>query len=238
MKRYQVILIVFAGIVILLWFFARITGALQFHRIPTASMEPTLKVGQRIVTTNLRSPERNDIVVFTRLINEKFETDPNGKKNAFCYRLIAQDGDKIEVKNGYAYVNGELADDTTKLKFPYTLSSKNFNDLLTVLEIDERDLRYNSDFYSYGDESHAILSYDEFAKAKNVIPLVRVLMNTDNPAPNIYQGKNWTIDNFGPYLVPPGHFFVMGDNRHNAMDARYTGPIPMKDFKGVLIAKF
>ena len=238
MKRYQVILLVFVGIVILLWIVARITGALQFHRIPTASMEPTLMVGQRIFTTNLKSPERNDIVVFTRLVNEKFETDPNGKKNAFCYRLIAKGGDKVEIKNGYAFVNGQIADDTTKLKFPYTLSPKNFNDLLTVLEIDESDLRYNNDFYSAGDESHAILSYNEFAKAKNVIPLVRVIMTTDNPAPNIYQGKNWTIDSFGPYLVPPGHFFVMGDNRHNAMDSRYVGPIPMKDIKGVLIGKF
>jgi signal peptidase I len=63
-------------------------------------------------------------------------------------------------------------------------------------------------------------------------------MITDNPAPNIYQGKNWTVDNFGPYLVPSGHFFVLGDNRHNAMDSRYVGPIPVKDCKGAVIKKF
>ncbi len=88
MKRYQVILLVFVGLVILLWIVASITGALQFHRIPTASMEPTLLIGQRIFTTNLKSPERNDIVVFTRLVNEKFETDPNGKKMLFATGLL------------------------------------------------------------------------------------------------------------------------------------------------------
>jgi len=217
---------------------ARITGAYQFYDIPTASMEPSLRVNQKILASNLKSPERNDIVIFTRLINEKFETDPNGKKNIFCYRLIAKGGDKVGVKNGYAYVNGRLADDTTKLKFPYTLSTKDFNNLLTLLEIEEGESRYKTDFYSIGDESHAILSYDDFAKAKNVIPLVRVLMNTENPAPTIYQGKNWSVDNFGPYVVPPDHFFLMGDNRHNAMDSRYIGPVPVKDCKGVMIKKF
>jgi len=235
MKRYQIILLVTAGVIILLWIVGRLTWALQFYTMPTSSMEPALNKNQKFFTTNLKSPERNDIVIFTRQVNEKFETDPNGKKNTFCYRLIAKGGDKIEVKNGYAFVNDQLADDTSKLKFPYTLSAKNFNNLLTVLEIDEGDLRYNNDFYFNGDEGHAILSYDEFAKAKDVIPLVRVLMTTDNPAPNIYKGKIWTVDNFGPYFVPPDHFFVMGDNRHNALDSRYVGPIPAKDCKGVMI---
>lgn len=35
-------------------------------------------------------------------------------------------------------------------------------------------------------------------------------------------------DNFGPYVVPPDQFFMMGDNRDNSHDSRWWGPVPRK----------
>jgi signal peptidase I len=40
------------------------------------------------------------------------------------------------------------------------------------------------------------------------------------------------LDNWGPIVVPPGHYFMMGDARYDSKDSRYWGLVPRKNFRG------
>jgi signal peptidase I len=39
-------------------------------------------------------------------------------------------------------------------------------------------------------------------------------------------------ETYGPVTVPPGHYFMMGDNRDNSQDSRYWGFLPREYVKG------
>lgn len=68
--------------------------------VPTISMVPTLKVGDRLFVNRViyyySQPKRGDIIVFP-------SPDDDGKD--YVKRCIGLPGDKIEIKNGIVFVN-------------------------------------------------------------------------------------------------------------------------------------
>ena len=41
-----------------------------------------------------------------------------------------------------------------------------------------------------------------------------------------------TLGNWGPLVVPPDHYFMMGDNRYCSKDSRYWGVVPKANVRG------
>ena len=44
--------------------------------------------------------------------------------------------------------------------------------------------------------------------------------------------KNPKLSKFGPIVVPPGHVFLLGDNRDSSDDSRYWGTVPIERIEG------
>lgn len=62
----------------------------------------------------------------------------------------------------------------------------------------------------------------------------------DISEPYLFPGSETTGLPFGPadgIRVPPGEYFVMGDNREHSEDSRGFGPIPRSSIVGVVVAR-
>lgn len=91
--------IVILGILLRLFVF-------QPYLIPSGSMEPGIVPGDRILVNRqsyrLGAPSRGDIVVFA------YPRDPS---RSFVKRIIAVEGETVELKDNQVFINGQLVDE-------------------------------------------------------------------------------------------------------------------------------
>jgi signal peptidase I len=148
-------------------------------RVPSASMEPTLHIGQRVLVNrfiyDLQTPHRGDIVVFHPPRTSSCAiTRPTGQPCPRAYshtdpvfyvkRILGLPGERISIRDGHPVINGR-----------------------------------------------------ELINERYAIPCPRTIPICELPE---------------PITVPPGHYFVIGDNRPDSLDSRLFGPIPASAIVG------
>jgi signal peptidase I len=179
----------------------------EAYRIPSASMVPTLLVGDwlfvnkliygpNIPFTNIllpgyAEPHRGDVVVFKSPTQIDQPNDPNP---TLVKRLIGAPGDTLYERAGVVYVNG-----VAKPQGPEFITGPSENS-------------------STPDEVSPLFDWQRAYALSN---------SRFGAAP-----AQPTHDTWGPIVVPPKHFFMMGDNRYNSKDSRYWGFVPRTNVRG------
>jgi len=149
-------------------------------------------------------PTRGDVAVFRQ---------PSKPKVDFIKRVIGTPGDTIQVKAGRLYLNGKLV----RREGPLT----------------------RTDLASKGERAAYDAGLGKECTYRNGVNFAAKLYREVLPS-----GKNYLIyecsdqeegaDNTGVYKVPAGHYFMMGDNRDNSSDSRFStvGMVPVQNFIG------
>ena len=105
--REAVVVVVIAAVVAILLR----TFVVQTFYIPSGSMEPTLKIGDRILVSklsyHLHGVDRGDIVVFDR---PPAENCGGAEVNDLVKRVIGLPGETISLSHGNVFINGKQLD--------------------------------------------------------------------------------------------------------------------------------
>ena len=140
------------GLALLLAFVIR-TAVVEAFVIPSGSMEPTLQIGDRLLGNKFwfwfADPHRQDIVIFS---------PPSGAHlaaGALIKRVIAVEGDVVEVRDGQVQVNGTpVVEPYLKEQPQYSLPPTRVpQDMLFVLG-DNRNASYDSHAWGFVPRNH------------------------------------------------------------------------------------
>ncbi|WP_416831360.1 MAG: signal peptidase I [Erythrobacter sp.] len=183
--------------------------------IPSTSMMPTLHVGDRLVVSKYpygwswasvsfhlmprgdwrifgSTPEYGDIVI---------PVHPTRDED-YIKRVVGLPGDTIEVRDGRVILNGVPVkrEVVPPVRIPFE----------PELMCENGPCLANFDAYRVRDADGQ--QYFEPPTYRETLPNGATYLIIDH--------KNQYLDNFGPYTVPEGNVFVMGDNRDESADSR------------------
>ena len=174
-------------------------------RIPSASIVPTLQIGQRVLVNRVDgrfgTPDRFDVVVFK---------PPAGADDNEC-----------GAKSGQDYLPGKVyragGNDLFGAKMPCpqgTPGKYSENYIKRVIGLP-------------GDRLKIIKGHAYINGKRLVEPYINTVDSCDSPG-TYSSDCTFSLE----ITIPPGKYFMMGDNRNESADSRYWGPVPKENIVG------